>query len=162
MYFVDQLNKRILWCKECWVCKKCWITKTRQLNLVFFVVISYNILYENNKAHTKCQLSKERVVSLCGCKYLHSAYVQFIFAKFARVCPSMWPKLSRSGDSKLVPVQYNPRGVARRANTVPWHFYYPAPFFLKGVDNIHSRDRVTFNKLVSIIPPQFRGNIGET
>ena len=38
---------------------------------------------------------------------------------------------------KLVPVQYNPRGVARGANTVPWHFYYPAaPFFLKGVDNI--------------------------
>ena len=37
---------------------------------------------------------------LGGCKYLHSAYVQFIFAKFARVCPPCDPELSRSGDSK--------------------------------------------------------------
>ena len=51
-------------------------------------------------------------------------YVQIIFAEFARVCPAGACDPSSVGREilKLVPVQYNPRGVA---NTVPWHFYSP-------------------------------------
>ena len=49
---------------------------------------------------------------LGGCKDLHSAYVQFIFAKFARVRLSLWPSRGRE-ILKLVHVQYNPRGAVR-------------------------------------------------